>query len=370
MNQTYRLCIGLLLILTILTCLASVSCDVSPTSRKEAATDGRPVVGIIACRTTPYWSSVEFGANHSADKNDLHLLWRETAQQDGSDQQASAIQDLIARQVQGVILASQNELMLRETVKQATNRGIHVLLIDSTPLSNTGNKTEFLSVIATDQYRAGQLAADEVARLINKKGRVAVIRYSPLVFKTENREKGFLAQIRSYPDIKVVGHDLFAGTDHRRTKEKITNFLQLYSWNGRSELDGIFISDESMACDTLRLVEQAKYDNKIHFVAFGTDPRLVTGMLTYRVDALFMEQPARMGQQAVDAMAELLRGHPVAPFFDSGVHCVTIDNLSSPYSQALLNPPSENLPEILLDELPKKPNPVDAWENAERQDSE
>ena len=348
MNPTSFLCSGLLA----LACFFNASCD-SPSPRPSGiVTDGRPVVGVIACRTTPYWAAVEYGANHSADKNDLRLIWQEITQQDSVEQQVSAIHNMISRHVQGIIIASQNELLLRGAVKQATDQGIYVLLMDSTPPTNSEYHAEFSSIVATDQYHAGQLAADEIARLLHEKGRIAVMRYSPLASKTDNREKGFLTQIRSYPEIEVVGHDLYAGTEPLRAKEKMTNFLQLYSWNKRSELDGIFISDESTACEMLRLIEQAKFYNKINFVAFGTDHQLVTGMLTYSVDALFVEQPVRMGQQTVDTMAELLRGQSVAPLYDSGVHCILIDNLSLPYSQALLNSSSDHSLEILLDEFP------------------
>ena len=361
MNQTSFLCTGLF----VLTCFLISSCDTPPPRQSGVVTDKRPVVGVIACRTTPSWSAVELGANSSADKNDLRLIWQEITQPDSFDQQVSAINELIGRRVQGIIIATQNELMLREAIQQAKGQGIHVLLVDSPPLSNTESNAGSLPVVATDQYHAGQLAAEEMAKLVGEKGRVAMIRYSPLAWKTENREKGFLAQIQSYPKIEIVGHDFYAGTDSRRAREKMTTFLHLYSWNKRLELDGIFISDESTACEMLLHIKQAKFDNKTHFVAFGTDSLLVTGMLTYSVDTLFMEQPARMGQQAVDTMAELLRGQSVTPFFDPGVHCVTIDNLSLPYSQALLNPSSDHSSEILLYDFQEIQNRSDADENEE-----
>ena len=361
MNHTSSLFAGLFALIGVFI----VACDWPSTRQVEMNADRTPIVGVIANRTTPYWKAVEFGANHSADKNNLRLIWHEIAQSDNFDQQVAAIHDLSTRRVQGIIIATHNELMLREAIERAQNQGIQVLLIDSPPLPNTENHADQLPVVTTDQYHAGQLAAGEMAELLQEKGRVAIIRYSPLSWKTEKREEGFLAQIRSYPEIKVVGHDLYTGTDPRVAKEKLTNFLQLYSWNGHTELDGIFISDESTACEMLDLIEQKKYENKMIFMAFGTDARLVTGLLTYRVDAFFVEQPAGMGQQAVDTMAEMLRGQNIAPFRDAGVHYVTIDNLYSPYSQALLTPISENSLEILLNESPDNPNPSDSDENDE-----
>ena len=328
-----------------------VSCDPPSPRPTENRTEGKPVVGVIAGGTSSFWKTAEYGSSQAAEKNELHLVWQETSQPDDFDQQVAMIRNFTTRRVQGIIIASQCELMLHDTLKRTENQGIPVLLIDCPVLTNTENFSRDFSIVATDQFHAGQLAADEMAGLLQEKGRVAMIRYSPLSWKTENREKGFLAQIQSYPDITVVGQDFYTGADSRLAHEKMTSFLRLYSKGGGSQLDGIFISDESTACEMLSLIEQEPLDKKIHFVAFGSDPRLITGMLTYLVDAIFVEQPARMGQMAVDAMAEMLRGETIASFLDSGVHCITIDNLFSPYTQALLKSEAENIPELLFNEF-------------------
>jgi len=347
MNRISLLFAGLFVI----TCFTA-SCDLPEPQHVGNITESRPVVGVITDETTSFWKVAEYGISQVAEKNELHLSWKATSQSGDFDQQVAAIRYFVAHRVQGMIIATQNELMIRDTVKRATDQGIYVLLIDCPPLTSTENINSQISVVATDQYHAGQLAAEDLAGLLKEKGRVAIIRYSPLSVKTENREKGFLSQIQSYPEIDVVGHDLYTGMEPRLAREKMINFLQLYSQNGNSHLDGIFISNESTACEMLSFIEQEEWAKKIHFVAFGSDSRLITGILSYFVDTLFVEQPVRMGQLAVDTMAEMLRGETVASFQDSGVHRITIDNLFSPYSQALLHPEAENSPEIMLNEFP------------------
>ena len=329
-----------------------VSCDPPSPGPAENRMDGKPVVAVIAGGTTSFWKVTGYGASQTAEKNDLHLVWQEASHPNDFDQQVAMIRNFAARRVQGMIIVTHNDLAIRDAVKHAMDQGIYVLLIDSPPLQCMENVRSQIPVVASNQFHTGQLAAKEMAGLLQEKGRVAIIRYSPLSVKTEHREKGFLAQMQSYPEMDVVGQDLYTGTDSRLAREKMINFLRLYSKNGISQLDGIFISDESTACEMLALIKQDEWDKKMHFVAFGSDSRLITGMLTSLVDAIFVEQPARMGQLAVDAMAEMLRGKTVAPFLDSGVHRVTMDNLFSPYSQALLNTDAKNALEILLNEFP------------------
>jgi len=359
MNRFSALFVGIL----VFTVFLLVSCDPPSPKPTDSMTERKPVVGVIPGGTTSFWKVMEYAANQTADKNDLFLLWQQIPQPDDFEQQVAAIRNFSTRQVQGIIIATQNELLIRDALKHIENQRIHAILIDCQPLTNTENISSRFSVIATDQFHAGQLAAEELAGLLQEKGRVAIIRYSPLSLKTENREKGFLAQIQSYPNINVIGQDLYTGTDPRMAREKMANFLRLYLRKGISQLDGIFISNESTACEMLSLLEQEELEKKIHFVAFGSDTRLVTGIVTSLVDVIYVEQPARMGQLAVNAMAEMLRGETIAPFLDSRVHRITMDNLFSPYSQALLNPEAENSLEIVLNEFPDNKTDINNEEN-------
>ncbi len=334
----------------------TASCDSPPLSSPETSQGNRPIVGFITGGHTPFWKAAEIGANYSAAQNELQLLSDEIDDPNNPDEFETSIRNLSSRRASGIIIAVKNELLIRESVKRARDQGIYVIFFDSPASSEVEDDMSPISVVATDQVQAGRSAADEMARQLGEKGRVAMIRYSPMSRATKDREEGFLTQIRSYPEIEVVSHDFYAGTDVRIARDKLSNFLRLFTMGKKSNLDGIFLSEEATACEMLSVIEEAKLDEKIVFVAFGTDHRLITGILTYMVDALFVEQSARMGQLAVDTMADLLREKPTEPFLDSGAYCITIDNLYTPYTQALINPTAEGAQEILL---ANPPDPAD-----------
>ena len=310
--------------------------------------DGKSTLGVVVPGNNAFWKSVEYGANDAAGDNDLHLIWKSDSSTDSSEWQIRAIEGFISQKLAGLIVSPNSRFELQSTIKKAVERGMIVVSLDSESLMSREDEDHSVTLVMTDQFAAGQLAAETMASLINEKGRLAIIRYSAMTTVTEKREEGFLSKIRQYPEIELVYEDMYVGSNPELAPEKLRTFLHIYCPNGRAGIDGIFVSHESTACELLELMRFVEFDKKINFVAFGTDSRLVTGMLTYLVDALIVEQPVKMGKLAVETLANRLRGEAVAPVVECGTFTITIDNISTPYAQALLNPSSDEAMEILL----------------------
>ena len=339
-----------ILILLSFTLLFCFSCD-PPTPRQvpvESGGSGNITIGVVGRADNESWKGIAYGINHAADDYGLQLTFAEIASDDGVLQK-QAINGFIGQRVSGIIVSPNNRYELREAIKDAIQRGIFVVLLDSEPLMLSEKDGKIPTLVSTDQFAAGSLAADYLAAQLGEKGRIAVIRYSSMSPATEEREKGFLSQIKEYPEIKLVYEDVFIGTTPAVARDKLRTFLQIYCPDGQANIDGIFISNESTACELLDLMRRTKIDKKIRLVAFGKDPRLKTGMLTYLVDALIVEQPVKMGELAVKTMADLIRGEEsAAPIIDSGIYLITAENLMAPYTQALFRFPADETLETLI----------------------
>jgi len=345
------LCNSRILILLSFSLLFCLSCDPPPPRETgvESSGSGNITIGVVGCTDNESWKGIVYGINHAADDYGLQLTFAETVASDDGTLQKQAINGFISQRVSGIIVSSNNRYELREAIKDAIQRGIFVVLLDTEPLMLSEKDGKIPTLVSTDQFAAGSLAADYLAAQIGEKGRIAVIRYSSMSPMTEEREKGFLSQIKEYPEIKLVYEDVFIGTTPAIARSKLRTFLQIYCPDGQANVDGIFISNESTACELLDLMKLIKINKKISLVAFGKDSRLKTGMLTYLVDALIVEQPVIMGELAVKTIAGLIRGEEsAAPTIDSGVYLITADNLMTPYAQALLRFPANETLETLI----------------------
>ena len=346
-----------ILILLSFSLIFCVSCDQPAPRETGVENSGNITIGVVGRTNNDSWKGIAYGIDHAADDYGLQLTFAETVVSDDGTLQKQAIDGFISQRVSGIIVAPNNRFELRDAIKNAIHRGIFVVLLDTEPslmFSEKDGKNPML--VSTDQFAAGCLAANYLATQLGEKGRIAVIRYSSMSPTTEEREKGFLSQIKEYPEITLVHEDVFIGTTPAVARDKLRTFLQIYCPDGQANIDGIFISNESTACELLDQMKRAKMDKKICLVAFGKDSRLKTGMLTYLVDALVVEQPVKMGELAVKTMADLIRGEESAtPTIDSGVYLITADNLMAPYTQALLRFPADETLETLISGPPTNP---------------
>ena len=71
---------------------------------------------------------------------------------------------------------------------------------------NLGVDTEnFVAQVATDNYRGGQTGAERIGKILNGKGKVAIVAVMPGAASTMLREQGFEETIhKSYPGIEIV----------------------------------------------------------------------------------------------------------------------------------------------------------------------
>ena len=88
---------------------------------------------------------------------------------------------------------------------------------------------DYVSFVATDNYEAGVMAADEVARLLDGKGKVLVLRYAVGHESTTNREEGFLAGIAKHSGLEVVSSDQYGSESKQTCKETAERLMVRHS---------------------------------------------------------------------------------------------------------------------------------------------
>ena len=92
--------------------------------------------------------------------------------------------------VDGIVLAPLDERALVRPVEEARRLGIPTVVIDSALASD-----QIVSFVATDNRKGGELAADEMGRLLGGKGSVILLRFQDGSASTTAREEGFLARL-------------------------------------------------------------------------------------------------------------------------------------------------------------------------------
>lgn len=284
-----------------------------------------------------FWKSIHAGAIKAqqeceAEGREINLIWKGPLREDDREQQIQVVENFIGRRIDGMVLAPLDSQALAGPVETAARAKIPVVIIDSGL-----NTDKIVSYISTDNYQGGVLAADRLAELLDGEGKVILLRCQVGSASTEEREAGFLDQIRGrHPGIQIISSDQHGGATRDTAYRASQNLLNRF---GR-EVNGIFAPNESTAVGMLLAMRDAGLaGGRVKFVGFDSGTQLVDALKSGDLQGLIVQNPFRMGYLGVKTLIEHIDGAEVDPMVDTGVTAVTPDNFEEPEIKDLLNPP-------------------------------
>src|SRR3954453_14477977 len=191
--------------------------------------------------THTFWQSIHAGANRAAKELGIELIWRGPLREDDRDSQVSEIEGFISRGVSGIAIAPLDEAALVGPVKDAMDKKIPVVVFDS------GLKGDnYVSFVATDNFKGGQLGGERLVESMGGKGRVGLLRCAEGHDSTTKREEGFLAALKAHPSVEIVSANQYVGTDVEEAYKRTESILSTYKKpDGSLSIDGIFCANES-----------------------------------------------------------------------------------------------------------------------------
>jgi len=294
-------------------------------------------IAVIPKGTThEFWKSIHAGAEKAkqelaAKGVQVELFWKGPLREDDRDQQIQVVENFTSRKVSGIVLAPLDSQALVNPVASAVQAGIPVVVMDS------GLKSDkYLSFVATDNFKGGQLAGQFLAKLINEKGNVILLRYAVGSASTEEREKGFLDAMGKFPDIKLISADQYAGATVETAYQASQNLLNRFG----DEVNGVFaVAEPATIAMTKALRDIGKAGGKVKMIGFDAGSQSVLDMKNGDVQGLAVQNPMLMGYLAVMTMVKHLQGEKVENRIDTGVVLVSPENMEQPEMKDLLHPP-------------------------------
>ncbi|TWT46288.1 D-allose-binding periplasmic protein precursor [Phycisphaerae bacterium RAS1] len=333
-----------------LTSLACFGCDRSPApsggSPPPAAAPTTASSKTIAAATTrvalipkgtthDFWKSMHAGARRAVrELGDVELIFRGPEKEDDRDQQIALMQNFISGGVSAIVVAPLDDQALLLPARQAMAAKIPVIVVDSGLKGDAGK--DFVSFIATDNYKGGQLAAARMIEVLGGKGKVLMLRYQEGSASTDERERGFVDGLAKTPEMQLIDPKRYSGATRATAQEASENLLTAYT-----DMQGIYTPNESSTFGMLLALRSRGLAGKVRFVGFDASPGLIDALKAGEIDGLVVQNPAKMGYLGVKSAVDHLRGKPVDPKIDTGVAMVTKANVGTPEMKELVAPPGE-----------------------------
>jgi len=287
--------------------------------------------------THEYWKALHAGADAAAKELNVKIEFKGPLKENEKEDQIQVVENFVTAKVDGIVLAPLDNVALAKPVETAATAKIPVVVIDSSLKSD-----KYTATAMTNNYKGGQMAGDELVRLLGGKGNVIMLRYEAGSASTMDREQGFMDVIKKNPGIKVLSENQEGGATADSAQQKAEGLLAGFkNPDGSLQAQGIYCPNESTTFGMLRVLDENHWAGKVKFVGFDSSAKLIEGLDTGKINALVIQDPFKMGHDSVATMVKILKKQPFDKDEDTGANLATKANMKDPKIAKLLTPPQD-----------------------------
>lgn len=279
-----------------------------------SAAANEKVVLSLSTLNNPFFVELRDGAQAEAKKAGIDLEVVDA--QNDSSTQANQLTTAANGSAKAVIVNPVDSDAAGTSVKALNKANIPVIAVD-----RTVNGADVKSLVASDNVAGGRQAADELAKAMGDKGSVIVLQGVAGTSASRDRGQGFAEGMKNHPNIKVVAQQT-ANFDRATALDVATNLVQAHA-----DATGIFAENDEMALGAIQAIGD-KAGKAIKVVGFdGTDDGFAA-IKKGTLAATIAQQPAKLGQLAVDVAQKVLKGESVEKSMPVEVVSVTKANVA------------------------------------------
>ncbi len=221
-----------------------------------------------------------------------------------ASKQISDIRDMIAQDVDAIVVAPLLEEGLAPALNAAKEAKVPVFLIDR---ETAGKPCEdYITFMGSNFLQQGEQAAKVLADLTNEKAKVAVLEGTPGASVTIDRTEGFEKALKQYPNMEIVASQT---GEFLRTKGQ-TVMEQLIQSN--PEINAVYAENDEMALGAIQALKDAGKNpgQDVKVISIDGTRQAVQAITTGDINAVIETNP-RFGPLAFDTIEKFLAGKPI-----------------------------------------------------------
>ena len=288
--------VSIIMVLSLMV-LAACSMDSGLTDDKKEKKDSMKDVKVgvsISTLNNPFFVSLKDGIEKEAKEKGMKVTVVDA--QDDTAKQISGIEDLILQKVDVLLVNPTDSAAISSAVQSANEAGIPVITIDRS--SDEGDIETF---IASDNVAGGEMASEYLVKELGEKAKVVELEGVSGASATRERGKGF----HNIADKQLeVLTSQTAEFDRTKGLNVMENILQ-----GNKDIQAVFAHNDEMALGAIEAIKAAGKD--IIVVGFDGNDDALKAVESGELKATIAQQPALIGEEAVNAAEKILKGDKV-----------------------------------------------------------
>ena len=278
---------------------------------------------LIKNESNPFFLTMKEGYEFAAARYGPEIVVGSTPTENAADEQLAILETWLNEGgFDAFIVTPFRATSLNSALARATEMGIPIINIDELipPDAAQESGIKLAAQIASNNVRAGSLAAQLFLEQLPEGAEVAVIEGAPGTTSSIDRVTGF-TETAEAGGLKVVASQP-ANWDRAEAFNVATNILQ-----GNPNLRGIFAANDGMGLGAVEAVEAAGLADQVMVASVDAIPEALDAVRGGRLAGTVAQFPDEMAYLAVESLIKVLEGRPVAPFMESPVVLITQENL-------------------------------------------
>lgn len=285
----------------VLTLGVLAGCGTAPSTPSSAAssssTPAKQIkVGFsLSTLNNPYFVTVKQGAEAEAKALGYNLTVSDA--QNESSKQASDIENLISQKMDMIIVNPVDGQAVVPAIQEANKANIPVIT-----WNRKANGGTVAAHISFDEIKTGTMQGEELAKVLNGKGKVAELQGTTGTDVAADRSKGFVDTVKKYPGIEIVAQ-LSAKFDRATGMKVMEDILQAHP-----DINAVFAANDEMALGAISAIEAAGKSSQIK--VFGVDAT-DEGLAALKAGKLASDvslPPYFFGKKALEVTKQVLDG--------------------------------------------------------------
>jgi len=282
---------------------------------------GTVKIGLITkTDSNPYFVSMRSAAQDEAKKMGAQLTAAAGTADGDNDSQVTAVQNMIASGVKGILITPNDSKAIVPTLLDAQSKGVFVAALDTQTEDNKGVDATW----ATDNTKAGeQQGAYVKAALGSTKPVLAMLDLQPGVTVGDQRHNGFLTGMGLKDNSPEIAGKQDTGGDQGKGQTAMENLLQK-----NPNINSVYTINEPAAIGAATALKNANKTASVIVGSIDGGCAGVTAVKNGQIAATVMQFPSKMAIAGVDAAVAFAKDgtKPKVPdtgYIDTGVQLVT-----------------------------------------------
>lgn len=286
------------------------------TETKDINLEDITIAYVPTTMNNPFWSAMMDGITEKMEELGMDSKKQLVTVDANSDQATmnNYVNDLIAQEVDAIILAPMDCTAVTEALLACEEAGIPVINVD-TPVDATDKVT---TIIASDNYKAGVLCAEDMMEKLEKGSKIAVMN-QPSGTACVLREQGFIETVGDY--FEIVSTTDTEG-DTAKTMTAAEDVL-----TADDDLAGFFCINDMGALGCVQACSAAGKENVLIYGVDG-NPDFMGYVKDGLATASAAQQPSVIGANAIESAMAALKGEEIEHEQTVDVELITGENIA------------------------------------------